>query len=157
MGCCGNTSLDARRSEVRRLLSNVTSWAGRQANVDGLVLVGSYARAQERLGSDVDIVVLLSDISAYPAISSQLHEIRDGSRLVRSATWGPVREQRYRLRSGLIVEFGVAPASWADVPLDPGTRRVLSDGHDILFDPKGLLTRAHDAVAPHPTRNLRDG
>ena len=61
--------------------------------------------------------------------------------------WGPVTEWRFRRRSGLQVEFDVAAPSWADViPLDPGTARVISDGLQIVHDPRSLLTRLQSAV-----------
>jgi hypothetical protein len=41
----------------------------------------------------------------------------------------------------VIVELGFAPSSWATVPLDPGTRRVLADGHRVIYD-TGLLAAA---------------
>jgi hypothetical protein len=68
------------------------------------------------------------------------------ARLIRTEQWGPVRERRFRLTSGLIVELGIAPSSWADDPLDQGTRRVLRDGHRIVYD-TGLLGRAAATVA----------
>jgi hypothetical protein len=45
-----------------------------------------------------------------------------------------MHERRVRLRSGLIVEFGLSTPSWAGVPLDEGTARVLSDGCRIVVD-----------------------
>jgi len=69
-----------------------------------------------------------------------------GSRLIRSRTWGPVRERRFRLASGLIVELGIAPSSWAEIPLDAGTRRVLRDGHRVLYG-TDLMAAASAAAA----------
>jgi hypothetical protein len=82
------------------------------------------------MASDVDLVILGDD---------------PGERLVRSQRWGPVQERRYRLRSGLLVEFGFAPVDWAAVPLEAGAQRVLEDGHRVLFD-DGTLTAASEAV-----------
>ncbi|GAA2715191.1 hypothetical protein GCM10010429_36100 [Micromonospora olivasterospora] len=45
-----------------------------------------------------------------------------------------------RRPSGFEVELGVVPVSWADIdPVDPGTRRVVSDGHRVVHDPAGVL------------------
>ena len=55
-------------------------------------------------------------------------------------------ERRFALPSGLEVEFGVAPPSWAATdPVDEGTRRVVTDGALVLYDPKGILARLLDA------------
>lgn len=56
-------------------------------------------------------------------------------------------ERRLRLRSGLEIEFGIAPLSWASTaPLDAGTARVIHDGYIPIFDPDGLLRRLIRAV-----------
>ena len=131
-----------RRRQVARLLTDMTTWARSADNLDALVLVGSYARDQARMGSDVDLTILTDNLRAYSADGAWLRQIRPGSQVIRSASWGPLQESRFRLRSGLHVEVGVAPLSWAHVPLDPGTRRVLGDGHRILHDPRALLAIA---------------
>ena len=51
--------------------------------------------------------------------------------------WGAVRSLRVWYADGTEVEFGFAAPSWLDLPLDPGTRRVLDDGYRILHDPDG--------------------
>jgi hypothetical protein len=57
-------------------------------------------------------------------------------------------ERRVQLASGLLVEYGFAPLTWADVsPVDEGTARVVADGFSVLYDPVGLLTRLVHAVA----------
>jgi len=142
--------LKGRRRTADRLLADLVSWAEREPTIDALVLVGSYARGRERMASDVDVVVLTSDPGRWSAAPGWFAEVRPGSRLVRRATLGPVQEQRHRLRSGLLVELGVAPASWAAVPLDAGTRRVLADGHRVLYDPLGLAGRAGQALEVLP-------
>jgi len=49
--------------------------------------------------------------------------------------------------SGLEVEFGFAPPSWAAAdPLDPGTAGVVRNGCQPLVDRKGLLDRLITAV-----------
>jgi len=143
--------LKGRRREVDRLLIDLVAWAAQRPTVDALVLVGSYARGGERMASDVDVVVLTADPGTDSALD-WFAGLRPGSRLVRRATWGPVREQRHRLRSGLLVELGVAPTSWAAVPLDAGTRRVLADGHRVLHDPHGFAAAAGAAAGPLPSR-----
>ena len=98
------------------------------------------------MASDVDVMILTEDIDSYSLASGWFEQLRPGSKLVRAATWGPVCEQRYRLRSGLLAEIDLAPTAWADVPLDAGTHRVLGDGHRILHDPHTILARAAAAL-----------
>ena len=53
--------------------------------------------------------------------------------------WGVVETLRCFYKGGLELEFNFAPPSWAGVPVDAGTRRVVSDGMQILSDPQDIL------------------
>ena len=138
--------LKGRRGHAHRLIADLTRWAEQDPGISALCLVGSYARGCERMASDVDVVVLCSELDSYSLATGWFRRLRPDGRLLRLARWGPVQEQRWRLRSGLLAEIGLAAVSWADVPLDAGTRRVLSDGHRILHDPHGTLARAATAL-----------
>ncbi|MGO4300679.1 nucleotidyltransferase domain-containing protein [Leifsonia sp. RAF41] len=138
------TRLKGRRREAARVMDAVARWAESSPDVRAVALVGSYARSAERMASDVDLVVLAGDPDTL-ADSDWFTVLEPGARLLRSMRWGPVRERRYRLPSGLIVELGVAPLSWAAVPLDRGTRRVLVDGFRLLYD-DDLLGPAAEAA-----------
>ena len=63
-----------------------------------------------------------------------------------------MHERRVRLPTGLDVEFGITSPSWAGLPLDQGTRRVLADGAVALHGPDYLLTPASHAA--QMTRSL---
>jgi hypothetical protein len=62
----------------------------------------------------------------------------------------PLELARCRLPSALIVGLGIVSTLWADVALDAGTRRVLQDGHRVLYD-TGVLAGASAAVVGCPT------
>lgn len=116
-----------------------------------MVVVGSWARGTARMDSDVDIVVLTGNVHySVPGVWTGLL----GGEMVRSAEWGPLREIRLRRPSGLVVEIGVAPVSWADTdPVDVGTHRVIDDGHRVVHDPAGVLARlsvASGTARRHP-------
>jgi hypothetical protein len=126
------------------VIDDIRDWAAEDERVRAVALVGSYARSAERMGSDVDIVILTDEPDGL-ADAGWFQVLRPGARLIRSMEWGPVRERRMRLRSGLHVELGFAPLSWAHVPLDGGTRRVLHDGCRIIYD-TGVLEPAIAAL-----------
>ena len=50
--------------------------------------------------------------------------------------YGACISVRVWYQDGLEVEFGIVEPSWILVPLDAGTRKVLSDGYRILLDKK---------------------
>jgi hypothetical protein len=110
------------------------------------VLVGSFARGRVGMASDVDLVILTPHFAQLAENPSWFLQLRPDSQLIRAVAWGRLLERRYRMRSGLQVEVGLASPAWAELPPDPGTRRVLTDGHTVLFGARGLLSRAGAAL-----------
>jgi uncharacterized protein len=137
--------LKGRRREVDRLVRQATAWAETHPDVRALALVGSYAYDAPRMGSDLDLVLLTTDQAAYLDRTDWLPAFGK-ARLIATRSWGGITERRLRTPSGLHVEVGVGAPSWASVtPVDEGTRRVVSDGLRILYDPQGLLGRLASA------------
>lgn len=136
--------LKGRRHQAELVIAAVTRWAMGQPDVSALALVGSYANGRPRMGSDIDLVLLTGAMDRHTHDINWVHTIDPRARLIRDQWWGVLRERRVRLRTGLHVELGIAPPSWAALPLDQGTQRVLRDGCTILHDPDGLL---HHALA----------
>lgn len=60
--------------------------------------------------------------------------------------WGPVTSLRAFYADGLEVEFSLATPVWAAVPVDAGTRRVVSDGMRVLYDPNTLFGTLQEAI-----------
>ena len=128
------------------LLESVAAWAQSRCDVLGLAIVGSHARGEAGPDSDVDLVLLCKDPKALAddcAWVANFGEPRD----TVPEDYGIVRALRVFYLDGLEVEFGLSPLEWADVPLDKGTRRVISDGMRILYDPAGQLRDAELAAA----------
>jgi hypothetical protein len=113
-------------------------------------MVGSWARATGREDSDVDLVVLTTAPTVLLHDDEWFSSFGEGAPLVRSKDFGLLRERRLRRRDGLEVEVGFGGPSWADIPSDPGTARVVRDGMEVLFDPRGMLVRLAAAVARAP-------
>ena len=131
------------RDRTFGLLETVTDWAKAKHDIRGLALVGSHARNAAGPHSDIDLVLLADNPNSF----------RDGAWLktiqwsggVRPTKWsdeeyGVVWCRRIWFEPEGEVEFAFAPLSWADLsPIDEGTRRVVSDGCRVLYDPDGLL------------------
>ena len=138
-----------RRTEVELLLARVDAWAARRPDVVAVALVGSWARGGPRMSSDVDLVVLTTDKEAYLRDESWMEEL-GGTRIIRTQDWGPLyTERRFVLSSGLEVEFGVAPPSWAaTAPPDPNlSADVGNGGLHALYDPEGILAHLVQAFS----------
>jgi predicted nucleotidyltransferase len=132
--------------ELTDFVGEVTQWAEERPDIVGLAMVGSHARDAGRPDSDVDLVVLCADPSSLvhrDDWTARFGEVRD----VGMEDYGAVRSLRVFYQDGLEVEFGITDSTWARVPLDAGTRKVISDGIRILYDPRGLLREAKNATA----------
>jgi predicted nucleotidyltransferase len=125
------------------VIDSVTRWAARQDDAAALALVGSYAYGKPRMSSDVDLVLVTTEPDRHTQGIDWILPMDPGARLIRDQTWGPLRERRVRLRSGLHVELGLVTPEWLSLPLDHGTAKVLGDGCRVLHDPQGLL---HDTL-----------
>lgn len=132
---------------VAAILQTVTDWAKSRTGIRGAALIGSHARGQARHDSDIDLLL--------PAENP--HRFRDPAWLAaldwQSVRWsdeeyGAVWSRRIWLGAGTEIEVSFAHLAWADVlPMDPGTRKVVSDGLRVLYDPDGLLQRLMLAAA----------
>ena len=129
---------EQRGIEVERFLSRVCAWSLQRPDVVSVALVGSWACGLPGMDSDVDLVVLTTDKTAYLREESWVAEL-DGTLIIPTQDWGPLYTQRrFVLPSGLEVEFGVAPPAWAAV--DPSI-----GGLRTLHDPEGVLARLIEA------------
>jgi uncharacterized protein len=136
---------EERTNEVRTLLAKLSEWAQGRPDIVAVGLAGSWTRGDARMDSDVDVVLLTEERALYLEDDAWVHEV-SGVKLVWTRRWGTVTERRFALPSGLEVELGVAPPSWAATdPVDEGTRRVVADGVSVLYDPKGVLASLLDA------------
>ena len=126
--------------DVKAFLDKFSGWASLRPDIEGVGLVGSYARDVAHEESDVDLIILTKHSERYlsdPSWASAFGEV--GERKVES--WGRVKSLRVFYKDGLEVEYSFALPDWADIPVDTGTHRVVRGGMKILFDPRGLLTR----------------
>lgn len=136
-----------RLAEVEEIIDRVTRWAAHRSDIVGLLLAGSYARNAARPDSDIDLVLLTTDQDRY-ADNTWVHDLTIGD-LIRIQSWGAVTERRFRTTSGLEVEINIGSPDWACTdPLDPGTRRVVTDGARALHDPTGALGNVIHACQP---------
>jgi predicted nucleotidyltransferase len=128
-------------------LTELREWARTQADITGVLLVGSHARGQAREDSDVDVVILAQTPERYLEDTSFAQRFGRVTRL-EEEDWGRVTSLRVRYESGLEVEFSLTDPGWASLPPDPGTQGVVSDGAQILLDREGELARLIASVPP---------
>jgi predicted nucleotidyltransferase len=124
--------------KLQTLLNNLKQFAKKQYDIKAMALVGSYASGQQRVDSDVDIMILAVDPRLYLQDESWLEEFGTVNDIERER-YGMVTSLRVWYLSGLEVEFSFSTPTWAKLPADPATVRVVQNGMQILHDPKGIL------------------
>jgi uncharacterized protein len=143
--------LPDNRQQAAGILEIVTDWATSRQDIRGVALVGSHARDAARPDSDVDLVFLSTHPNSFrdTAWLTSVDWSQAGVHLTkwRDEEYGAVWSRRAWFKPECEVEFAFAPLSWAEVsPVNPGTKRVVTDGCGILYDPDGLLDRLTLAV-----------
>ena len=125
---------------VRAFLDDFVAWAAAQPDVQGIALVGSYARGAAREDSDVDLVILTNQPRKY---LDDLEWIERFGTVDRQQVedYGKLTSLRVWYQNGREVEYGITAPDWAAVPLDAGTRRVIGDGMTVLFERGNLLSQ----------------
>jgi len=124
--------------DVDTFLQMFIAWVGKQQGIEGLALVGSRASDASTDGSDVDLIILAAERDAYFRNVDWLSQFGEVVGF-KKETWGVVETIRATYTNGLEVEYNFAAPMWADLPIDPGTRRVVNEGFKSLLDPNGRL------------------
>ena len=134
---------------IASFIEAVRIWAASKPDVQGLALVGSYARGKATPESDVDLLFLVEDVEPFLIDMRWTQSLGDPSRM-ETEEWGDVRSVRIWYRDGLEAEFSVAGKGWAALPLDPGSAHILREGIVTLLDPHGILKAAQESLEVTP-------
>ena len=127
------------------LVTAVTSWAENHVDIVSVALIGSHARGNARLDSDVDLVLQCARPARYLGDLTWISEF-GVAQSVSVEDYGLVQSVRVFYADGPEVEYGITSSEWVTLPLDEGTLKVLRDGVLVLLDRDGALTRAVEWV-----------
>jgi uncharacterized protein len=141
-----------KASDANAIVRMVADWAVDREDIRAMALVGSWARGDPHQESDIDLL-LLSDLAIeYRHHREWLTEIfREGAihRILSTedASYGVVWSRHITLTPAGKAELAFAQCSWAGTnPVEAGTRSVVKDAFEIIFDKDGALARLVAAV-----------
>jgi predicted nucleotidyltransferase len=128
------------KDKINQFLNEFTNWASAQSDVQALALIGSYARGTTTETSDVDLVLISTNPKQYLQDSSwtqqfgviEKQQVEDYGLLTSIRVWYTDDRE---------VEYGITDERWAAIPLDEGSRQVISDGMRVLFEQDHILSR----------------
>jgi predicted nucleotidyltransferase len=137
---------------VNLILEEVTQWASHRPDISAAALVGSWARGEARVDSDIDLMFVAADPVSFRQDEKWLHEIQWAVVDAEIDDWkdkdyGVIWSRHVFLDNETEIEFGFGLPSWASVnPVDAGTFRMVSEGCRILYDAENLLGKLIDKV-----------
>jgi uncharacterized protein len=139
-------------AEANALTAAVANWAIARDDIRAMALLGSWARGDPRPSSDLDLLLLSELVPDYQHCGTWLTKIDFQNagfqlRSSESAIYGVVWSQHLHLVPAAEVELTFARCSWASTdPVDNGTRAVVKDAFQIIFDRDEILAKLVDAV-----------
>ncbi len=134
--------MTTKRQKVHQFLSEFNRWASSQPDILATALLGSYARQNEATGaSDVDLIIIAREPKTYLQDTRWAQHFGTISRQ-QIESYGKVTSLRVWYSGSHEVEYGFTDEKWSGLPLDEGTKKVISDGTQILSERGSILSRS---------------
>lgn len=120
---------------MEQFIKKLEEWALGNNDIESMIIVGSYARGTNKDTSDLDIVLVTTNKCKMVETQEFTKHFGDVEKK-QTEYYGECTSIRVWYKSGQEIEFGIVESSWIAVPLDSGTKNVLSDGYKIVVDKK---------------------
>src|SRR4051812_44994402 len=129
----------ATKARVDGFLFEFKRWAATEDGIQAVALTGSHARQSATEVSDVDLIIVVSLPNVYLKYRQWTSLFGN---VVREQTefYGKCTSLRVWYDEDIEVEYGFVDESWAALPMDDGTRKIVSDGMKVMFERKPLLS-----------------
>jgi predicted nucleotidyltransferase len=137
---CQTLSTMSTQEQSRQFLSEFSQWAASRPDILGVGLVGSYGRDEPTETSDIDLVIIAREPQTYLRDTRWAEQFGTIKR-EQVENCGKVTSLRVWYSGSLEVEYGFTDETWRRLPMDEGTRRVVSDGLQILSQRQPILSR----------------
>lgn len=105
------------------------------SDIECILVVGSVVTGTNTIGSDLDIMIITANKSFLVQDKSfiEYFGIVINSKIEYYSAWTSIRVW-YQDENE--IEFGMVDPSWSSLPLDSGTRKLLTEGYKIIIDKK---------------------
>ena len=102
---------------IASLLEKLKRWAAAQSDVVGVALVGGYARESASQESDVDVMVLTTEVGKYFRDKQWVLLFGEAEKTAVEQ-WGRVETLRAFYTDGNEIEFNFSTPDWTNIPVD---------------------------------------
>lgn len=134
--------------KIQIFFQQFNDWAVKEQNVIGAILVGSLARNAAKKSSDIDLMIVVRDPKVYLDDNSWINQFGQVKvNGTKDEDWGLVKTKRVFYENDIEAEFNFSTKEWVETnPVDPGTKKVLTDGNKILVDKDGSLRQLVNSI-----------
>jgi predicted nucleotidyltransferase len=122
---------------IESIKNSTTLFCNIYPNIIAVLLVGSYARNEQKEGSDIDLVIITEDKEKF-FLEDKWIKIFGKPMENTVEEWGEIKSIRIKY-SEYEIEFGIGTRKWIRIPLDKGTEKVLRNGYIILFEKENCM------------------
>lgn len=125
---------------IVHFLKKLKKQAQKNECIRAILLVGSHARGKARADSDIDVVMICSNPSK---LLKEINWINQFGEVLKFniENWNMVQSIRTYYKNGTEVEFAITSKKWTALPVDAGTKKVISNGAKIILDKDHLLKK----------------
>ncbi len=132
--------------KLDEILTLIAEYAKSNNQILAIGLCGSWARGTARPDSDIDLSIITENKLIFKKTDwieeLDFEKINETIKYFEDRVYGRVWSRHVFLNSKTEIEFSFADKSWADTDnLDEGTRKVVSDGYKIIYDPQLILEK----------------
>ncbi len=110
-----------------------------------ILLVGSYARNEQRPDSDIDFVIISKDKTKMINTYEWINIIGKTESEVKIEYYGEITSLRANCK-GYEYEIGIGSEKWIELPLDSGTRKVLEDRYIVMYEKDNVMKNVKSEV-----------
>ncbi len=116
----------------------IQQWLKGENEILGALLIGSYARGDQREDSDIDLIFVVEDPKAW--IETTQWVKRFGPVMSHTQElYEEVMALRVYYKDNVEIEFGFVEKTWLSKPIKETTREALNGGYKILFDKQDVF------------------
>ena len=113
----------------------VKKWINKEEDIKGALLIGSYARGEERSDSDIDFIFVVEDVDKW---TGHINWVKNFGRLLSVSVeeFEEVKALRVYYQDSNELEFGFVTQEWLNKPYVSTTQEVFDGGVKVLLDRK---------------------
>lgn len=120
----------------------IIDWGNQDHDIDSIIVVGSYARGQQKPESDLDLVIITSNKAKFFQNHDFVAQFGKATK-IQTEFYGAVTSVRATYEDSSEIEFSIADATWVEKPLSASTSQVLRRGFKVLVDKRSQFKNIH--------------